>query len=72
MPTDTKELIQEIHTITEVKPMLTKIADQIREEGSHKAKREDASRMLDKGYPIEDICDITGLSREEVEGLRSR
>ena len=26
--------------------------------------------MLDKGYPIEDICDITGLTRVEVEGLR--
>ena len=40
------------------------------EQGALKKAREDAKRMLDKGYPIEDICDITGLTREEVEGLR--
>ena len=40
------------------------------ERGLEQAKREDASRMLDKGYPIEDICDITGLSPYEVEELR--
>ncbi len=40
------------------------------ERGLEQAKREDASRMLDKGYPIEDICDITGLSPDEVEELQ--
>lgn len=54
--------------------MLTKIAEQIREEGKaeggHEAKHEYSRRMLEKGYPIEDICDITGLSREEVEKLK--
>jgi hypothetical protein len=32
--------------------------------------REGAKRMLDKGCPLEDISEITNLSREEVEGLR--
>ena len=40
------------------------------EKGALAKAREGALRMLDKGYPIEDICDITGLSREEVEGLQ--
>ncbi len=40
------------------------------EEGEKKAKLEDARRMLERGYPLDDICDITGLSREEVEMLR--
>ncbi len=60
----------------QVKPMLTKIADQIRAEGRTEGEsakaREDAGRMLDKGYPVEDICDITDLSREEVESLRKK
>ena len=38
--------------------------------GKHEAKLEDARRMLTKGYPIDDICDITGLSRAEVEKLK--
>lgn len=66
----TGELIKEIKSITEVKPMLTKIAEQIREEGENAKARETARRMLDKGYPLEDISEITSLSREEVEGLR--
>ena len=40
------------------------------EKGAFEKARETAKRMLEKGYPIEDICDITGLTREEVEGLR--
>ena len=27
---------------------------------------ETAEKMLEKGYPVEDICDITGLSKERV------
>lgn len=38
--------------------------------GKQEAKREDARRMIVKGYPVEDICEITGLSREEVRGLK--
>lgn len=38
-------------------------------EGSLKRAREDALRMLRKGYPVDDIVEITELSREEVEAL---
>ena len=38
--------------------------------GEKKAKLEYARRMLEKGYPVEDICEITGLSREEIQTLR--
>jgi hypothetical protein len=31
--------------------------------------REDARKMKAKGYPVEDIVEITGLTREEVEKL---
>ena len=72
VPSNTEELISEIRTITEVKPMLTKIAEQIRAEGGHKAKQEDARRMLDEGFEVELICRVTGLSREEVESLRKQ
>ena len=40
------------------------------EEGEKKAKLEDARRMIAKGYPLEDICEITGLSRDEVEKVK--
>jgi hypothetical protein len=40
--------------------------------GKLEGKLEDARRMLEKGYPFEDICEITGLSRDEVEKLKSR
>ena len=38
--------------------------------GKQEAKLEYARRMLEKGYPIEDVCEITGLSRAEVEKLK--
>ncbi len=43
--------------------------DQGLQEGRLKRAREDALRMLSKGYPVEDIVEITELSREEVEAL---
>ena len=50
-----------------------KLVEQGREEGlqegSLKRAREDALRMLRKGYPVDDIVEITGLSRKEVEAL---
>ena len=47
-----------------------KLINQGKQEGEKKAKTEDARKMLEKGYPIEDICEITGLSRDEVEKLK--
>jgi predicted transposase/invertase (TIGR01784 family) len=38
-------------------------------EGIEKGKAEDARNMKVKGYPVEDIQDITGLSPEEIEKL---
>ena len=40
-----------------------------RAEGREEAKMEYARRMKIKGLPIEDIVEITGLSRDEVEAL---
>lgn len=40
-----------------------------RAEGEIKVKFENARKMKEKGYPVEDISDITGLSIEEINGL---
>ena len=40
------------------------------EEGSKQKAYEIAKKMLKKGNSIKDICDITGLSIEEIEELR--
>ena len=40
-------------------------------EGAAKARIESAKRMLAKGYIENDISEITGLSKEEVESLKS-
>ena len=37
--------------------------------GIKKAKTEDARKMKIKGYTVEDIAEITGLTVEEIEGL---
>ena len=39
------------------------------EKGAHAKNIENARKMKAKGYPIEDIADITGLSSPEVEAL---
>ena len=41
-----------------------------REEGIEKRSREIAVNMLRKNVPIESICEFTGLSKEEVAGLK--
>ena len=40
-----------------------------RAEGRKEAKFEGARKMKAKGYPIEDIADITGLTAEEIDAL---
>ena len=40
------------------------------EKGIEKGKLEDAKKMLDKGYSIADISDITDLSAKEIERLK--
>jgi len=41
------------------------------EKGMKQNKIETAKRMLSKGIELEDIIDITGLSKEEIEKLTS-
>ncbi|SIQ11493.1 conserved hypothetical protein (putative transposase or invertase) [Alkalispirochaeta americana] len=41
-----------------------------RQEGMREKAREDARRMLDKGFSIQDIVDITGLSEQEIKDLQ--
>lgn len=44
-----------------------KIVEQLKEEGREEAKLEIIHKMGSKGYSIEQITDITGYSKEEVE-----
>jgi len=45
---------------------MDKLIEQGRKEGIEKAKLEDARKMIEKGYSVRDIVDITGLSEDEV------
>ena len=40
-----------------------------RHEGRHEEKYENARKMKQRGYPVEEIQEITGLSPETIEGL---
>jgi predicted transposase/invertase (TIGR01784 family) len=76
-----EEEAERITKLTEVKSMLAQLAEDIEKRGEKlgeerginkgvkEGKREDARRMKARGYPVEDIVDITGLSAEEVEKL---
>lgn len=65
--------INKINNLMEAKTMLISVADQILEKGKKEGKKEgkiDAARkMLEKGYSIEEIIEITGLSKEELKEL---
>ena len=37
---------------------------------SSRKRREDARKMLKRGFPVADIADITGLSEQEINSLR--
>ena len=39
------------------------------EKGQKKEKINNARRMLEKGYPIEDIAEITELTEEEIKNI---
>ena len=72
---------ERITELTEVKSMLAQLAEDIekrgeergimlgKERGEAQKAREDARRMKAKGYPVEDIVEITGLSADEVDKL---
>ena len=71
-----KDDIAKIHELTEVKSMLAEIADKIEERGVRKGRsegrQEAARKMLQKGFSIEDIADITGLTKEIIESLKQK
>jgi predicted transposase/invertase (TIGR01784 family) len=76
-----EEEAERITKLTEVKSMLAQLAEDIEKRGiklgeergekrgEMQKAREDARRMKARGYPVEDIVEITGLSAEEVEKL---
>ena len=41
----------------------------IKETAAHKSLVQTAQRMKQRDYDVDEICKITGLSREEIEGL---
>jgi predicted transposase YdaD len=59
---------------TKLKQYGERIAEEAREEGREKGREEGlelvALRMLDQGRSVDEIAEITGLSKERVEGLR--
>ena len=57
---------------------MTTLLHDILEEGIQKGRQagirqntvQNAQKMLQRGYPIEEIADITGLSPEEIASLK--
>ena len=48
---------------------MAKGIEQGKNEGEMNERLKNARRMKTKGYPIDDIADITGLSAEEINSL---
>jgi len=48
---------------------IAKGIEQGKNEGEMNERLKNARRMKTKGYPIDDIADITGLSAEEINSL---
>ena len=67
-------IVKKIESVMEVKFMLEtkwkEYRERLREEGKGEKAREAARKMLDKGFSVDDICEITGLSPIEVEKLK--
>ena len=65
--------IDKVNQLTEVKTMLAEVVDKIEERGEHRgmhqARREDAKKMLDRGFSVKDIAEITGLTEQEIREL---
>jgi predicted transposase/invertase (TIGR01784 family) len=76
-----QETFVQIKELTEVKSMLTKLAEEIEArgekrgiqqgilQGAQQKALETARRMKEKGYAIAEIADVTGLTIEEIEKL---
>ena len=50
-------------------PVLDIVHHKRHAEGRAEEKLENARRMKSKGYPLDDIVDITGLTIEEINAL---
>jgi hypothetical protein len=48
------------------------LAPQLREEGMKKKAKETALRMLNRGFNLNTIIDMTGLTKSEIEALASQ
>lgn len=59
---------------TKLKEYGERIAEKAREEGREKGREEGlelvALRMLDQGRSVDEIAEVTGLSRETIEKLK--
>jgi predicted transposase/invertase (TIGR01784 family) len=42
------------------------------QQGMQRKAREDAQKMLDRGFSVEDIMDITGLSEQEIKDIQKK
>ena len=61
-----EQLRKEYHILPAV---LMDAFDEGKSRGSRQAKLETAKTMLTMGYPLVDICKISGLTQEEVESI---
>jgi len=72
---DSKELVQEVQGIDEVKSILRtslkKYGKKLNREGYIEGKLETAKALLKKKMPVKEISDVTGLSIEEIKKLSS-
>ena len=62
-------IFKKLFKVDEFKQFLVKYEDVESIIQSAKEKLENARRMKSKGYPLDDIVDITGLTIEEIEKL---
>lgn len=76
------ETVDRAESTKEVKAMfgtrLKQYGERVAQEAAERARREGreeglelvALRMLDQGHPVAEIAEITGLSKEQIEGLK--
>lgn len=48
------------------------IAEQLKKEGKEESKLEIAKRMIKKGMDVEDVRDVTKLSKEKIQEIKRK
>lgn len=73
-PVMESKIIEEIQTLEEVRKMtyVTFMERAAKKEGKKEGKMEDAEKMLKKEFSIEDIKDITGLTKREILRIQKK